>query len=237
LARDAQKLSHARSELLARTANAEVHVHSVDVSDGTALASVFDRIAADLGGLDLLVNSAGILREGYFDSLDEQDFRAVMDVNCFGALNAIRAALPHLERSKGRILNVASIAALTGVFGYAAYCASKHALLGASDSLRAELRPRGIRVQVACPGEFDSPMVEALDRTRSPENRAHTLALPKTSVDEIVRDIVRALEGDDFVIVPGRRARVFAFGIRHFPRTSRRVGDAKIRAAYVGPKR
>jgi 3-dehydrosphinganine reductase len=237
VARDTGRLEHARAKLLAETKDAVVHTYSVDVAAPGDLTAAFQRIASELGGIDVLVNSAGILREGYFETLDERDFRDVMDVNCFGALRAIRAALPHLERSRGRILNVASIAALTGVFGYAAYCASKHALLGLSDALRAELTPRGIRVQIACPGEFDSPMVETLDKTRTPENRAHTLAIPRTPVPEIVSDLIGGLDSDDFLIVPGTRARAFAFGIRHFPGVSRRIGDGKIKAAYVGPRR
>jgi len=237
VARDQGRLADAGVKIRAARPDAVVRTYSLDVTASADLAAGFSRIASDLGGIDVLVNSAGILREGYFDDSDEQDFRAVMDVNCFGALAAIRAALPHLERSRGRIMNVASIAALTGVFGYTAYCASKHALLGASDALRAELAPRGIRVQVACPGEFESPMVDAIDQTRTPENRAHTLALPRTPVPEIVRDVIRGLEGSDFLIVPGRQARFFAFGIRHFPGMSRRVGDGKVKAAYVGPRR
>jgi 3-dehydrosphinganine reductase len=237
VARDGGRLAEAAARVRRVRADAVVHTYSADVTGKGDLAAEFQRIASDLGGIDVLVNSAGILREGYFETLEESDFREVMDVNCFGALRAIRAALPHLEQSRGRILNVASIAALTGVFGYAAYCASKHALLGLSDALRAELVPRGITVQVACPGEFDSPMVEALDRTRTPENRAHTLALPRTPVPEIVNDLIRGLESDAFLVVPGARARLFAFGIRHLPGVSRRVGDRKIKAAYVGPRR
>lgn len=237
VARDQGRLAEAEGKIRAARPEGVVRTYAFDVTASAGLVDGFSRIAADLGGIDVLINSAGILREGYFDESSDADFRAVMDVNCFGALAAIRAALPHLERAHGRIVNVASIAALTGVFGYTAYCASKHALLGASDALRAELAPRGIRVQVACPGEFESPMVDAIDKTRTPENRAHTLALPRTPVPEIVRDILRGLESDDFLIVPGRQARLFAFGIRHFPRVSRRVGDSKVKAAYVGPRR
>jgi 3-dehydrosphinganine reductase len=237
VARDEGRLANAEAKLRAARPEAVVGTYALDVTASIGLTDGFSRIAAALGGIDVLVNSAGILREGYFDDSSDADFRAVMDVNCFGSLAAIRAALPHLERSRGRILNVASVAALAGVFGYTAYCASKHALLGASDALRAELAPRGIRVQVACPGEFASPMVDAIDKTRTPENRAHTLALPRTPVPEIVRDILRGLDGDDFLIVPGRQARFFAFGIRHFPGMSRRIGDGKVKAAYVGPRR
>ncbi len=159
----------------------------------------------------------------------------VTEVNVFGALNTVRASLPHLEKESGCILNIASIAALTGVFGYFAYCASKHALLGASDALRAELAPRGIRVQVVCPGEFDSPMVEEMEKTRTPENRAHVLALPKTPMEVIVREVLRGLDSGGFLIVPGRHSRLFAFGLRHFPAIGRYIGDRVVKPVFVGP--
>jgi 3-dehydrosphinganine reductase len=236
VARDAGRLDEAARAASAVRPGAVVRGYSLDVTRSDGLGAGFDRIAEDLGGIDLLVSSAGILIEGYFQCLRDQDFRAVMDVNFFGAVNAARAALPHLERSRGRILNVASMAALTGVFGYAAYCASKHALLGVSDVMRVELAPRGVRVQVACPGEFQSPMVEALDRTRTPENREHTLTIPKTTVDVVVKDVLRGLDSGRFVIIPGFLTRLVAFGIRHFPALSRWVGDLRVRAVYVGPK-
>ena len=171
-----------------------------------------------------------------FENLSLTTHRQVMDTNYFGALNTVQAALPHLKRSrKARIINIASIAGLTGVFGYSAYCASKHALVGLSEVLRYELAPQGITVQLVCPPEFDSPMVDALDRTRTPENREHTLTIPKVSVDAIVNDVMRAFNGRDFLVVPGRLAHLSAIGLRHFPAVSRLIGDLRIRKAYVGP--
>ncbi len=236
LARDRSRLDRAAAAVRSRVPNAIINAYAFDVGEDQGLVTGFEQIAGDLGGIDLLINSAGILREGYFDTFSNQDLHQVMEINLFGALNVVRAALPHLERERGRILNIASVAALTGVFGYVAYCASKHALLGASDALRAELGPRGIRVQVACPGEFDSPMVEEMEKTRTPENRAHVLALPKTPMEVIVRDILRGLDSGGFLIIPGRQARLFAFGLRHFPTISRFIGDRKVRPVFVGPK-
>lgn len=236
VARDQRKLDAAVVQIRMTAPSAHVHAFAADVAKSDELRACLAEIDKTLGGIDLLVNCAGILREGYFEELSDADQRAVMDVNFFGTLNVIRVALPYLKKStNGHILNVASMAALTGVFGYTAYCASKHALLGASDALRAELAPQGIRVQVACPSEFDSPMVEALDLSRTPENRAHTLTIPKVSVQVIVDGILQGLTKQQFLIVPGTQTRLMAFGLRHFPSISRWVGDRQIQSTYIGP--
>lgn len=124
---------------------------------------------------------------------------------------------------------------MTGVFGYSAYCAAKHALVGLSEVLRYELAPQGIVVQLVCPPEFDSPMVDELDRTRTPENREHTLTIPKVAVEVIVAEVLRALDHRQFLTVPGRLARLTSLGLRHFLALSRFIGDTRVRKAYVGP--
>lgn len=237
LARDAAKLDGAAASLRAVRSNAKVLTAAVDVQDAEALAQTFSRLAQEMGSIDMLVNSAGVLREGYFDTLPASAHREVMAINYFGALNAIHAALPHLKRAKNsRIINIASMAGLTGVFGYSAYCASKHALVGLSEVLRYELAPQGITVQLVCPPEFDSPMVDALDRSRTPENRVHTLTIPKVKVDVIVADVLKAMDSQQFLVVPGLLARLTSIGLRHFPRISRLVGDTQIRKNYIGPQ-
>jgi 3-dehydrosphinganine reductase len=237
IARDAVKLDSAVASLRAIRHDAKVLSAAIDVQNADALALTFTRLAQEIGGIDILVNSAGVLREGYFDTLPASAHREVMAINYFGALNAIHAALPHLKRAKNpRIINIASIAGLTGVFGYSAYCASKHALVGLSEVLRYELAPQGIAVQLVCPPEFDSPMVDALDRSRTPENRVHTLTISKVKVDVIVADVLKAMDGQQFLVVPGLLARLTSIGLRHFPRISRLVGDAQIRKNYIGPQ-
>lgn len=235
VARDAEKLKQASEMLKKKFPNVSISSFSVDVTKSEGLAESFDRINRILGGIDTLINSAGILKEGYFEKLTEKDLRSVMDVNYFGALNAIRAALPYLKQSKGRIINIASMAGLTGVFGYAAYCGSKHALIGVSDVLRIELKQQGIKVQVVCPGEFDSPMVDTLDKYRTPENKAHTLTIPKSSVDVIVKGVMKGIKTDDFMIFPNALTKGVALSMRLFPSVSRKVGDKKVESVYVGP--
>lgn len=236
LARDRVKLDCAAEELRLLRPTARVAVSAIDVQNPAGLQQAFEQIARTLGGIDVLVNSAGVLREGYFETLPLRVHREVMDINYFGTLNTIHAALPQLKHSaQPRIVNIASIAGLTGVFGYSAYCASKHALVGLSEVLRYELAPQGITVQLVCPPEFDSPMVDALDRTRTPENREHTLTIPKVAVEVIVADVLRALDHQTFLTVPGRLARLTSLGLRHFPALSRFIGDTRVRKAYIGP--
>lgn len=228
VARDAQKLAEAANAIRAAVPEARIGVEAVDVADEARTAQAFERIAIAMGGIDTLINSAGILREGKFEQLPLSAFREVMEINYFGVLHATRAALPQLKASQGCLVNIASVAGLTGVFGFTSYCASKHALVGLSESLRYELRPQGVRVQLVCPTEFDSPMVDAFDPTRSPENRAHALTVPRASVEVIVAGTLSGLRSQRFLIVPGSRARVAAFGIRHFPDIARAVGDRTI---------
>lgn len=176
VARNPSKLDAAAREIVESHPGAKVDVQAVDVTDEAAVTGAMRAAAEAMGGIDVLINNAGILREGYFETLPSSAFRDVMDINFFGVLNATMAALPYLKEAKGRLINIASVAGLMGVFGYTPYCASKHALVGFTSSLRCELEPLGVKVQLVCPGEFDSPMVDELDQdpdAREPRARAH----------------------------------------------------------------
>ena len=229
MARDPARLEAAAREVRAAQPGAHVEVESLDVRDEAAANACMQRVADRLGGIDMLVNSAGILREGRFDQMPMAVYREVMEVNDFGLMIATRAALPHLLRSRGRLVNIASIAGITGAYGYTAYCASKHALVGLSEAQRYELAPDGIAVHVVCPGEFDSPMVDEVDKYRSAENRAHALTVPKVSAAVVADGTLAGIRAGKFFIVPGVATRVTASGIRHFPSLIRALGDRTIR--------
>jgi 3-dehydrosphinganine reductase len=235
IARDPRKLDDAAKSLRDASPGAIVRVESVDVADEAKTASVMDSVAQSDGGVDVLVNSAGILREGYFEKTPMSTFREVMEINFFGLLNSTRAALPYLKASRGRLVNIASLGGLAGAFGYTAYCASKHALVGLSESLRYELKPQGVKVHLVCPAEFDSPMVEEMNRNRTPENRAQVLTIPKSSVETIVKGTLAGIRAERFLIVPGGGARSAAFGIRHFPGIFRASADRTVKKVYRGP--
>lgn len=226
IARNRDKLETAKAEITAK--GGQAHAFPSDVSNMDAITETFKKIAAEVGPPDMLINSAGILREGYFDQLPVETFREIMEINYFGVLNSIKAALPFIIKSKGRIVNIASVAGLMGVFGYTPYCSSKFALVGLTEALRYEMKPLGVKVHLVCPSEFASPMTEHLNDTRTPENKAHTLTIPEYDMDTMVNDTIKGIEKEKFMIVPGMLCRMTVFGARFYPAITRFVCDFKI---------
>lgn len=222
IARDPAKLDRAAGSIAG-----PVRTWPLDVADEDALAAAF----AAIGQVDCLLACAGVLTEGRFDEQPAETFRAMIETNLFGTVNCVRAALPHLRAPGGSIAIVSSLAGRFGVYGYTAYAASKHALVGFAESLRYELEPRGISVNLICPGEFDSPMVDELDRHRSPENRSHVLLIPKRELGAIADAVIDAIERDRPVAYAGARAHAAVLLANLFPGVTRRAGRLAIRRA------
>jgi NAD(P)-dependent dehydrogenase (short-subunit alcohol dehydrogenase family) len=126
-----------------------------------AVRSAVDRF----GRLDILVNCAGLWVEGRSDTMTEADWDRVVDVNLKGTFFMCRYAIPALETTGGCIVNVGSDAGLWGNKGAAIYCASKGGVTVLSKALAVELAERGVRVNVVCPGDVDTPMIEYQART------------------------------------------------------------------------
>jgi 3-dehydrosphinganine reductase len=226
LARDRHKLDAARSELCARSDAEGVAVAVCDVASAAQVDDTFRALARD--GIDVLINSAGILSEGPFDQQPLERYREIMDTNFFGTLHCVRAAVPALREVRGRIVNIASVAGLMGVYGYAPYCSAKHALVGLSETLRIELKPDGVSVQVVCPPEFESPMVTELERYRSRENRATARRIGVMTVEAVAEETIAGIERGEFLIVPGRAARAVTRFARIFPGLLRRSVDSRL---------
>lgn len=136
-----------------------------DVTDETACRDLVDQAVAEYGRLDMLVNNAGITVGALLTDLPDLTlFRRVMDVNFLGAVFCTYYALSHLKKVTGRVVNVASLGAVLPIPGNTSYIASKHAMLGFSDSLRMELVQSGVSVTLICPywvsTEFHESMMD-----------------------------------------------------------------------------
>jgi 3-oxoacyl-[acyl-carrier protein] reductase len=137
-----------------------VLVLPVDVTDAAEVASAVGRCIADLGGLMVVVNNAGVYANGSAESLDPEVFAHVMDVNVNGLMHVTRFALPHLIAAKrGAVIQIASVAGRGSFPGGGAYCASKHAVLGYSESVFEDVRESGVKVTTLCPGFVNTEMV------------------------------------------------------------------------------
>jgi NAD(P)-dependent dehydrogenase (short-subunit alcohol dehydrogenase family) len=135
----------------------------VDVRDDAAVRAAVDRSVAELGGLDVLVNNAGIGAQGTVEDNDDAEWSRVLDVNLLGMVRVSRAALPHLRRSPAAaVVNTCSVAATVGLPQRALYSASKGAVLALTRAMAADHLREGIRVNCVNPGTADTPWVGRL---------------------------------------------------------------------------
>jgi meso-butanediol dehydrogenase/(S,S)-butanediol dehydrogenase/diacetyl reductase len=136
-----------------------------DVGDAEAVDAATASLVEEHGGLDIVVNSAGITHRGNAEEASLEDWRHVLDVNLTGAFNVCKRALPELKkRGGGAIVNVSSVGGITAAASSVAYSASKAGMLGLSRSLARDFGKHNIRVNTVCPGWVDTPMVQgALD--------------------------------------------------------------------------
>ena len=141
--------------------------HVADVSDTRALERTIAEVAARHGGLDAIVTAAGIDRCGPLDRVDGAEWERVIAVNLLGTAAAVRAALPHLAESRGRVVTVASTLALKGAADATAYCASKFGVLGFSRALAAETKGR-VGVTALIPGGMRTGFFDDRDEQYRP---------------------------------------------------------------------
>jgi len=231
IARNVKKLESVKEELSASCRDGQkIEIFSCDVSDYDSVEQTFTKIVKILGAPDMLINNAGILKEGRFEDLPLSTFRETMDIDFFGVLNCTKAVLPLLKKKgDGRIVNIASLGGKMASYGYAAYCSSKFALVGLTDTLRAELKPCHIKVYLVCPGEFDSPMVEELNTYRTAENRAVTQTVPVLPLDVVADKVLRGIRRNLYLIIPGFAGRLLEWGGRLAPAISRFIVDYRIK--------
>ena len=140
-----------------------------DLLDDTYVQSCVDRTVETFGGLDILINNAGVALSKPFAETAIEDFDRVMATNVRAPFILIRSALPHLRKARGRVINIASVVAHKGYPLQSAYAASKHALLGLSKSLANELYREGVRVHVISPGGVYTDMVRVARPDLSPD--------------------------------------------------------------------
>jgi 3-oxoacyl-[acyl-carrier protein] reductase len=161
LARNAEKLAAVVAEAAAAGGSAEAVV--CDLADPKALAAAIEALVEKHGRLDVLVNNAGITKDGLILRMDDNDFDSVIATNLKSAFVAIRAAARPMMRAKGgRIINISSVSGVAGNAGQANYAASKAGLLGLSKSVAKELAGKNVTCNVVAPGFITTDMTQVL---------------------------------------------------------------------------
>lgn len=155
-----------KAQALAHRLEAEGHramCCQADVSDAQAVRRMVSLVEAELGAVSVLVNNAGIAEHQQFQDISAETWQRIQSVNLGGCFNVTQAVLGHmLHEHSGCIINISSIWGSHGASCEAAYSASKHAIIGLTRSLSAELAPSGIRVNCIAPGVIETDMILAL---------------------------------------------------------------------------
>ncbi len=134
-----------------------------DVTDAASVEQAIARLAKEYGGLDIVVNNAGIAIVGSIEQLDDAAWDSVMATNLNGTRRVVRAALPYLrKRGGGAIVNISSIGSFFAARNNPVYTTAKAALNGLTMALARDYGPEGIRVNAVCPGWVDTPMLDPL---------------------------------------------------------------------------
>lgn len=169
-----------------------------DVSDFNRAKETVEQVRKDFGGIQILVNNAGITRDGLLAAMKEDDFERVLDVNLKGAFNMIRhCARAFISGREGVIINISSVSGMIGNAGQANYSASKAGLIGLTKSVARELAPRNIRCNAVAPGFIRTDMTENLKTENN--QLMQTIPLGRIGKPEDVADAVSYLICAEYV--------------------------------------
>jgi 3-oxoacyl-[acyl-carrier protein] reductase len=190
------------ADITKASGNAKPYV--VDVADGQQVAEVCDKILADWGRVDVLVNNAGVTHDNLLLRMNESEWDAVLDTNLKGAFLFTKAlGRAMLKQRSGRIINISSIIGLTGNAGQTNYAASKAGLIGFTKSVARELASRNITANAVAPGFIVTDMTEALGRDAQEALKAR-IALGRLGTPEDVANAVLFLASDLASYVTGQ---------------------------------
>ncbi|OGA01322.1 MAG: hypothetical protein A2Z64_15130 [Betaproteobacteria bacterium RIFCSPLOWO2_02_67_12] len=209
----------------------EVLALPCDITRPQACRDAVAQVLARFGALDVLVNNAGISHRSLLAATDPAVIRSVMEVNFFGALNATQAALEALTARRGAIVAISSVAGFAPLVARTGYAASKHALHGLFETLRAELEGSGVHVMLACPGFIRTAIAQAhLGADGGAARGPRTVVGEALAPEEVAARIVNALERERRLLLIGGVARLAWWMSRLAPRLYARIMVRRMRA-------
>lgn len=206
LARHSEQLYIAQQQLAQACVNPNQSIGHIraDVSDYKVLSNELNHFVDNVGIPDFLINSAGVAHPGHFEELNLNIFHWMMDINYFGTVNTTKIFTPKMiKRGYGYIVNISSIAGILGIYGYTAYGASKYAVMGFSDALRAEMKPKGIHVSLVLPPDTRTPQLEYESQYKPTITKALTESAGAMAPEAVAAAIVRGIIRERYLITPG----------------------------------
>jgi 3-dehydrosphinganine reductase len=206
IARTPALLETARAAITARAGidATQIGIAPADVADEAQIRAAIGACETLFGPCDILVTAAGIVHPGRFETLPSADFDRQMATNFHGSVHAVRAVYDGMgKRRSGSIMLVSSGAGLIGIYGYAAYCASKFALHGFAEALRFEARPNNVHVSVCFPPDTQTPQFDGEIALRPAEAAIIMGAVQPWSAERVASRIVTAIDKQRFEVFFG----------------------------------
>lgn len=201
-ARQQDKLASLVGEI--RSQGGEAEAVPLDIQSHDGIKTAFALAAERLGPIEILVNNAGITRDGLALRMSAQQWSEVIETNLSGSFWCIQAVLPGMVKARwGRIVNIASVVGLSGNPGQANYVAAKAGLIGLSKSLALELASRNITVNAVAPGFIQTAMTEGLDE-KVKEKILGSIPLKRMGTPEEIAAAVRFLASDEAAYITGQ---------------------------------
>lgn len=218
-ARNRERLDKAVAEVLpCRLSPLQtVRSRSLDVSDAQAVEREVEAAAADFGLPQIVINAAGRAIPRHFEEISHAQFDETMKINLYGVWNTCKAVVPFMKERGGAIVNTSSVGGFVGVFGYTDYAASKFAVIGFSEVLRAELAKYGITVSVLCPPDTQTPGFETENQTKPKETRSISEGSGLLMPVEVARALLAGIRSGQALIIPGFESKLTWFMKRHAP--------------------
>lgn len=214
--RNKENLEQAAQEL--QKTGAQILAVTGDVSNEEDCKLLIEKTIEQFGGIDILINNAGISMRALFKDLQLDVIRKVMDINFWGTVYCTKYALPYLLKTKGSVVGISSIAGYNGLPGRTGYSASKFAMQGFLDALRIENLKTGLHVLVACPGYTASNVRNAaLVADGSSQGESPRDEEKMMSAEEVAEEIVRAVEKRKRTIVLTGQGKLAVWMNKFFP--------------------
>ena len=195
-------------EALQKDLGARAFTLALDLSDRDAVAGLVDAASALAGPLSILVNNAGITRDGLLMRMKDDDWDSVLEVNMTASMSLCRVAMRGMMKARtGRIISISSVVGVTGNAGQTNYAASKAGMIGFSKSLAAEVASRGLTVNVVAPGFIETPMTDVLDESQKSALLTRVPAGRLGHADEIAATVA-FLASDEAAYITGATVHV-----------------------------
>ena len=204
--------------------NVMLHTIACDVSNEQDCRHFIESTIETFGGIDILINNAGVSMRSLFNDADTEVMRKIMDINFFGAVYCTKYALPSILERRGTVVGVSSMAGYRGLPGRSGYSASKFAMQGWLEALRTELLPTGTQVMWVCPNFTASNIRNAaLTHDGTPQGESPLEEGKLMTAQQCANKIVRAIERRKRTLVMGLGSKLEVFIFKFFPRLADRM--------------